>query len=152
MKKVFLLLVAVVTLGFAANAQNAIGIRGGFGSSTSAELSYMQGLGGNRLELDLGLNFLNDGDNPFHLAGIYQWTGNITGNLGWYAGIGAVVKYCPNHGLGLAVAGQIGLEYDLKSIPFQITADFRPAWDFLSDANCGAGFGWGGALGIRYTF
>ena len=65
MKKFFLVLAAVVAMGFAANAQdNAIGIRFGGGSGYGAELSYQQGLGGNRLEVDLGLS--KNTDNYFH--------------------------------------------------------------------------------------
>ena len=151
MKKVLVLLVAVLAFGMA-NAQNNLGLRGAFGghSAFDGELSYQMGLGSNRLELDLGLKFA-DGDNPFYLAGIYQWNWNITGGLSWYTGPGAVVKYCPNHGLGLAIAGQIGIEYKF-SFPLQLSVDFRPAWDFLSPENCGAGFGWGAALGVRYCF
>ena len=54
MKKLLLVLVAVMGLTFAANAQN-IGVRLGGGQGFGAELSYQQGLGGmNRLEADLG--------------------------------------------------------------------------------------------------
>jgi hypothetical protein len=57
MKKFALILVAVFGLAFAANAQNWIGVRGAFGSSYGAELSFQHGFNANnRLELDLGWN------------------------------------------------------------------------------------------------
>ena len=40
MKKLFIVLFAVVAFGFASNAQNAIGIRFGGGNGYGAELSY----------------------------------------------------------------------------------------------------------------
>lgn len=150
MKKIILMLVAVMTLGTSAMAQNYLGVRLGAGYGTNAEVSYMRDLSGNRLELDLGIN-ANDGWNYIHLAGIYQWNWNITGGLGWYAGVGASLGLLTGDydGFGLGVAGQIGLSYDF-SIPLQLTLDVRPEWDLIGDFN---GFGWGGvSLGIRYRF
>ena len=106
MKKFFLVLAAVVAMGFAANAQdNAIGIRFGGGSGYGAELSYQQGLGGNRLEVDLGLS--KNTDNYFHLTGMYHWVLPISGGFNWYVGPGAQLGYCSNHGLGLALCREI---------------------------------------------
>lgn len=149
MKKVFVLLVAVVALSFASNAQNAIGVRFGGGNSYGAELSYQQGMNANRLELDLGWT---NSDNSFYLAGIYQWNFNISGEFNWFVGPGAVLGYCPNHGVNLAIAGQIGIEWAPSAIPFNITLDARPAYTFLAPEHCGnvRGFGWGICLGARY--
>lgn len=153
MKKVFVLLFAVVALGFAGNAQNAIGVRGAFGNSSAAELSFQHGLGSaNRLELDLGWHNYKDWGSYINLTGIYQWNWNISGGLGWYAGIGANAglytgKYeSDNFGIGLDA--QIGLEYKF-SIPLQVSIDFRPQWDLLGHAS---GFGYGVALGLRFCF
>lgn len=149
MKKVFVLMFAVVALGFASNAQNAIGLRFGAGTASNAEISYQMGLGANRLELDLGWT---NTDNSFYLAGIYQWKFNLTGEFNWFVGPGAVLGYCPNHGINLAVAGQIGLEWAPSSIPFNVSLDARPAYTLLAPEHCGnvRGFGWGVSLGIRY--
>ena len=113
MKKICLLLVAVFALGFAANAQDAIGLRFGGGTKYGAEISYQKSLAANRLEFDLGVN-LPDFD-FFYLTGVYQWKGEITDWLGWYAGPGAKVSFCKNHGVGVAVAGQLGLEAEQRS-------------------------------------
>lgn len=150
MKKIFVVLVAVFALGFAANAQDAIGLRFGGGTALGAEVSFQKGLGSNRLELDLGVS--RSTDNYFNLCGIYQWKGNFVDDwFGWYAGPGVNVGYCGNHGLGLAVVGQFGIEFNFHDFPFQLTADVRPQFEFLLPEHCGyRGFGWGGALGIRY--
>ena len=111
MKKFILVLVAVVALGFAGNAQNAIGVRGAFGNSTSAELSYLHGLGSaNRLELDLGWHNFKDWGSYINLTNI-----------------------------GLGFDAQIGLEYKFN-IPLQVSIDFRPQWDILG-AGSGFGYG-----------
>jgi len=149
MKKIFLALVAVFALSTTISAQNAIGIRGAFGSSHGAELSFQHGLGENRLELDLGWAS-HDEWAYYNLSGIYQWTGTISGDFGWYAGIGANIGYWANYddALGLGVLLQAGLEYNF-SFPLQVTLDVRPQWDFLGASS---GFGYGLALGLRYRF
>lgn len=149
----------VVAFGYAANAQvnsHAIGLRfGGNGDVNGAELSYQHGLGdANRLELDLGFGG-NSTHNRMFLAGIYHWDWNITGGLNWYVGPGASIGYYHYDGhdnfLGLAVGGQIGLEYDFNTLgaPLLLSLDARPMWDFLGDYT---GLGWGASLGLRYTF
>lgn len=146
MKKVILILVAVMGLGFAASAQN-IGVRLGGGTAVGGEISYQTPVGNNRVELDLGFShgdFIN-------LAGIYQWTGAIAGNFGWFVGPGANLGYCINHGFGIAAILQGGVEYNLQAVPLQFTLDARPSWDFIKREGCAYnGFGWGVALGIRY--
>ena len=155
MKKILIAIVAVFAMS-TANAQiQDLGIRGAFGGGYGAELSAMWGLGGNRLETDLGWaggphwSYIN-------LNGIYQWTWDLGSDFGWFAGVGASLGVYSsdghaehyNSGLGLGVLAQIGLEFNPSAIPFQFTLDFRPQWDFIGHS----GFGWGGALGIRYRF
>ena len=156
MKKGLLILVAVLGLGFAANAQNWIGVRGVLGSSKGAELSFQHGLNANnRLELDLGWNIgkkHEDNYNYYNLSAVYQWMGGIVDNLGWFAGVGANVGIWSGYNdgnIGLGFLAQAGLEYNFQAAPFQITLDFRPQWDVLGAAS---GFGYAGALGIRYRF
>lgn len=153
MKKVLILLVTVVAFGFAANAQNAIGVRLGGGTAYGAEVSYQHALGAaNRLEVDLG--FSRSKDNYINLAGIYQWCNKFgSSDFGWFIGGGLNLGHCANHGFGVAVAFQIGLEFTPSSLPLQLTLDARPSWEFLLPEGCGyRGFGWGGALGVRYRF
>lgn len=152
MKKALLILVAIMGFAFAANAQNWIGVRGAFGSSYGAEVSWQHGFNpNNRLELDLGWN-IHSNYNYFNISGIYQWMGGIVGNLGWFAGVGANAGLWTGYAegnFGLGFLAQAGLEYNFQAAPFQITLDFRPQWDVLGAAS---GFGYAGALGIRYRF
>ena len=149
MKKLLLVLVAVMGLTFAANAQDAIGLRFGGGSSYGAEISFQKALGNNRAEFDLGVNLPDF--NFFYLTGVYQWTGGINDWLGWYAGPGVKASFCKNHGFGIAVAGQVGLEANFAAIPpLQFTLDVRPQYEFLLPNECINSFDWAIALGIRY--
>lgn len=155
MKRVLLLIATFVTIGSFANAQNALGVRLGGGQGYDAELSYQMGLGGNRLELDLGLR-TGDHFTAFNLYGIYQWTGTISGNFGWYAGVGAALGYWNwEHGhdgdgrIGIAAVGQAGLEYNFQAVPIQLSLDIRPKFYILPETE----FHWGDiALGIRFRF
>ena len=150
MKKLLLVLVAVMGLTFAANAQyngKAIGVRLGGGYYTCGEISYQTPVGNNRAELNAGW-----ANSDFaSVTGIYQWLGNITGDWGWFVGPGANLGYCVNHGFGVAAVLEGGIEWNPQGIPFQFTLDARPSWDFIKREGCAYnGFAVGGALGIRY--
>ena len=154
MKKIVLAIVAVFAMS-TANAQiQDLGLRGGFGGGFGGEISAMWGMGGNRLETDLGWAG-GDHWSYINLNGVYQWTWDLGSNFGWFAGVGASVGIYSsdgaehyNSGLGLGVLGQIGLEFNPTAIPFQFTLDARPQWDFIGHS----GFGYGLALGVRYRF
>lgn len=150
MKKILLVFIAVLGFAFEAYAQNgAIGVRLGGGSSLyGGEISYqLPVIGNNRVELDLGFS----GNEYLNLAGIYQWTGPITGDFGWYVGPGINLGCCIHHGFGIAAILQGGVEYNFPTIPLQLSLDARPSWDFIKREGCMYnGFGWGIALGIRY--
>ena len=150
MKKLFLVLTAVIAFAFAANAQDAVGVRFGGGNGYGAELSFLKGVGNtSRLEFDLGIN--NNADNFFHAVGMYQVSGPIVDKFNWFVGAGAQIGYCQNHGFGLALAGVLGIEFLPSSIPFEFSVDARPTFEFLLPEHCGYhGFGWGACLGIRY--
>ncbi|XOV65863.1 MAG: hypothetical protein ACFHU9_09520 [Fluviicola sp.] len=165
---ILILVLFAVPVSFSQNSGDAIGIRGGSGNfGYGPEISYQKAIGAsNQFELDLGWRG-NRNFGALSLSGIYHWTWNITGGLNWYIGPGAQVgfynyrRYEPGHpywdddypesGLLLAVGGQIGLEYDFNvhGAPIQLSIDSRPMWGFF---NYYRGFGYGGALGLRYTF
>lgn len=167
MRKAILLVTISFFTFFGVNAQvnrGAIGARLGednFGRG--AELSYQHGLGeANRLEIDLGASFRDHSGYKTSSLGasvIYHWVWNITDGLNWYAGVGGQIgffnydnNFYGDDGITLAVGGQVGLEYDFNTsvgVPFLISLDTRPMWGF-NDGN--EGFGYGLALGIRYTF
>lgn len=151
MKKLLLVLVAVIGLSFAANAQNAIGGRFGGGQGFGAEVSYLHGMNTGRIELDLGYKSWT-GASIISLTGIYQYVGNLTGQFNWFAGVGANLGMWTggnNAQFGVAVVGQAGVEFVPQSIPFQFSLDIRPKFYFLPATE----FEWGDiAFGIRYVF
>lgn len=165
MKKIGL--ICLLALSFAQFAQSqvnphAIGIRGEAGNrGGGGEISYQHGFGdANRLELDLGWNGNNGNSNNYShisLAGIYHWVWNITDGFNWYVGPGARLGLWNNKnssnddGITLGLGGQIGIEYDFNDLgaPLLIGLDTRPMWGFIGG---GSGFGYGGALSLRYTF
>lgn len=157
MKKLLLVLVAVMGLTFAANAQNnAIGLRLGYGN----EISYQTAMGANRLELDLGsldAILYHYNWNFISLTGTYQWTFALPVNgLGWYVGPGALAgmyfsDIADAAGLTVGVGGIIGIDYKFASAPFQLSLDARPMYSVVHPKYFNPYLG-SYALGIRYTF
>lgn len=155
MKKLLLVLIAIIGLTFAANAQNkAIGLRLGGGQGYGAELSYQQGLGGmNRMEVDLGYrSYYHAG--YLSLVALYQAHFDIAAvpNLGWYVGAGPRVDLYTSSGyssVSLGICGQGGVDYHLDAIPIQLSLDIRPCFLVYPTTD----FYWGDiALGVRYMF
>lgn len=167
MKKVILSVLMLVGLAFNTQAQdiskNALGLRLGDNDGFGGEISYQRGLSkNNRLELDLGFRNSNNVD-AFKLAGIYQWVWNIDGGFNWYAGVGGGLgSYSYDYNLGnqkykdsgviVFVAGDLGLEYNFKEVPIQLSLDIRPELYFNSDNYRSDSFAPDLALGIRYKF
>jgi hypothetical protein len=169
MKKIILSAFMLIGLAFSAQAQdiskNALGLRLGDNDGFGGELSYQRGLSkNNRLELDLGWRNSRNYD-AMKLVGIYQWVWNIDGGFNWYAGIGAGIGSWSYNGPGnpvddggtfLLAAGDIGIEYNFKEVPIQLSLDLRPELYFGDDRsdfdNNYNRFGPDIALGIRYRF
>jgi hypothetical protein len=82
---------------------------------------------------------------------IHNPINNVEG-LRWYYGFGPHLgfyssKYYNGNTL-VGIDGVIGLDYKIKGVPFNISLDWQPSFEFGD----GSGFdGWGG-LGVRYTF
>lgn len=158
MKKIIIAIVALFAMSTAANAQlSDLGVRFNGGYGYGAELSALWGMGGNRLETDLGWN-LGDHWNAISFAAVYQWTGEIGSGFGWFAGVGGWLGMwshdanyvgVDNDGFNLALAGQAGIEYNFDAIPIQLSLDVRPRFNLIPSTH----FDWGGvAFGIRYRF
>ena len=162
MKKVLLLLFAIIGLGFVASAQNnAIGVRVGGGQGYyGAEISYQRSLCGiHRLEADLGYRRCDYYDfSSWTLVGVYQLHFDIPAvqNLGWYFGSGAKFNLLTwseykriYYSAIFGVTGQVGVDYHFSGIPLQLSLDFRPSFYLIPYT----AFEWGDfALGIRYRF
>ena len=144
MKKVLAILVAAFAFVAVASAQpRALGVRAGWGG----ELSYQHGAGAGFLEADLG--FL--ANNGFYVTGIYDFILGSAGICNFYVGPGVQLgfyNYSGDQGFNAGIAGQLGVEFEIPSVPLNLSLDWRPVYYF----NYG-GFGWQGiALGIRYRF
>lgn len=169
MKRIALGILLTFTICFSGNSQvnpRAIGLRGDLGwGGYGGEITYQHGFGEkNRLELDLGWRNYNhsngNGNNwRYHhmaISGIYHWVWNLTEGLNWYIGPGAQIGFYDDYygndsGAGIAIGGQIGLEYDFNQhgLPIQMSLDARPMWNFIGYYS---GFGGGSAFAVRYTF
>ena len=158
MKKLLLVLIAIVGISFAANAQNngkAIGLRFGYGT----EVSYQQPVGANRLEVDLGrLETLLYSWHYFTGSVTYQWLfdlGNVVPGLGWYVGPGAGAGWYVDpyyaSGLTIGVGGIVGVDYKFANYPLQVSLDFRPFYSVVNKSYYHS-FDYSTALGVRYTF
>ncbi|MCK5824178.1 MAG: hypothetical protein KAG96_02095 [Ichthyobacteriaceae bacterium] len=170
MKKILTLLIVLFTITTSSFAQNTIGLRLGGGSQFGAEASYQHVLGSkNRLELDLGIfsSSYNNGNGTvnvsgFKLTGLYQWILPVPELKGfkWYFGAGISVgnnsysyyKYkhveyrntMPSSEMYFGIPLNIGIEYHLTQVPFNISLDYRPEIGTNFHINNGI------ALGIRY--
>ncbi len=164
MKKLLLSLLLVAGLATSASSQDiqkTIGVRLGWGG----EFSYQHPLSSNtRMEFDLGLYGFNKDYSSVFLSGIYQWVTPIQDGFNWYVGVGpqlGFTSYRNDYKKGdkayvsgdtnfeLAVAGQLGVEYNFPSVPFQISLDWRPGFEIVPTT----GFMYEGfALGLRYRF
>jgi len=168
MKKIILSAFMLIGLAFSAQAQdiakNALGLRLGDNDGFGGEISYQRGLSkNNRLELDLGWRNSRNYD-AVKIVGLYQWVWNIEGGFNWYAGVGGGIgswsyngKNDPDTdgGTFLLAAGNIGIEYNFKEAPIQLSLDFRPELYFgdnRSDFDNYNNFGPDIALGIRFRF
>lgn len=156
MKKIILVIVTTFAMSISANAQiENLGVRLFGLDNAGAELSAQWGMGSNRLETDLGWTF---GDNfgAIGFTGIWQWKGEIGSGFGWFAGPGVSAGLWfydgdadDDGGLNVAIAGQVGLEYNFDAIPLQLSVDVRPSFSLIP----GTDFHFGGvALGVRYRF
>ena len=146
MKKTLILIAAILGFAVVASAQpRAIGVRAGYGG----ELSYQHSLGSNFGELDLGW-----WTNHINLVGIYDFILGGNGDVNVYLGPGAQLSIWNDAAanasrLNVGLAGQFGVEWNIPSIPLQLSIDWRPVFFFLNNG----GFGYDSVgLGIRYRF
>ena len=145
MKRFIVVVLSVLAFAAVASAQpRALGLRAGYGG----ELSYQHGGSAGFLEADLG--FLGSG-HGFYVTGVYDFIFANAGIANFYVGPGVQLgfyNYSGDQGFNAGIAGQLGVEFEIPSVPLNLSLDWRPVYYF----NYG-GFGWQGiALGIRYRF
>lgn len=166
MKKSILIILAILGLGWQAQAQeiskNAIGLRLSESNGFGPEVNYQHALGtSNRLELGLGWHSERYWDDV-KFTGIYQWVWNIDGGFNWYAGpgLGAGVQsidryydddypyYRKKESEAFAFfTGDVGIEYNFD-FPLLVSFDFRPQFNlnYRDDVSFDVG------ISARYQF
>ena len=160
MRRLFLILIAVLASVFMASAQpKALGLRAGM----DCQLSYEHNMQGSAdfLEVDLGAEFIYGYTVGLNAAAGYnfmlvqpKWTRK--GQWGFYAGPAVKAGYLWVGGY-LAVGAQVGLEYNFD-IPLQISLDIRPAVGVAMEGKTFSIYGAEAILGsipclsLRYLF
>lgn len=162
MRRLLLVTVILLTLGFAAKAQpRSAGLRF---APTNVEFAYQHNFGASSfLEADLGLDYV--GDDGFKTCASYNWEFAHPawggGLWTWYAGPGVTMGYVcaktksnPTPGIMMGALINLGCEYTL-SFPLAIAVEMRPqfGYHFSESTFYDAGFlGFIPAVSIKYKF
>ena len=156
MKRILLItffILGSVTLINAQDYNTGIGFRGGFGSGLTikhfvSNTTALEGIIASRWK-------------GFELTGLIEFHARAfdVDRLNWYAGFGAHAGFWNGDnvnwgtpGLEYSVVGLdgiLGLEYNFREVPFNISIDWKPAFNLWGYKGFWAD---GGALSIRYIF
>lgn len=156
MKKLVLTIIIVLTvqLGFSQVNDHALGLRFGYGGGISYQGKISKT---NRFEVD-GSFGLGSSYTYGRVTGIYQWV--FDAGIGWnfYVGpaisVGSLIKDDPGIGKGedglyILGGGQLGVDYNLQNLPFQISIDIMPQFAIVNSYDS---YYIDPALGIRWVF
>ncbi len=156
MKKIGLTLLLAVCLFFVGNAQDyntGIGLRGGFSNGLTvkhfiSEKAALEGILASRWS-------------GFQITGLYEIHNRAfdTDRLNWYFGFGAHVGFWNGKRVPwsenndqytvIGVDGILGLEYNFREVPINLSLDWKPELNFYGHSGFWAD---GGAFSIRYIF
>jgi hypothetical protein len=156
MKKIGLIILLggfLFSFSYAQDYNTGIGLRGGFANGITikhfvSSKSAFEGIITSRWR---GLA----------LTGLYEIHNRVfdTERLNLYYGFGAHIGFWNGNNIGwgeqgesytvIGVDGILGLEYSFEEIPFNLSVDWKPAFNFYGYSGFWAD---GGALSIRYIF
>lgn len=153
MKKIIfsLIFVALSTFVFSQRFDNAIGIRGGYGSG----ISFKHNMGATTFEA-IGA-FRN---HYTYLGGLLEFyapldMGSVPGDFNWYYGFGGhIANYSVSvfggreNAFTAGADGIIGVEYEIPDVPINVSIDIKPGLNVIG----GVFLDFGSALSIRYEF
>jgi hypothetical protein len=156
MKKLLFTLFIVTSLSALTQAQDyntGIGLRGGWASGLTVKhfLSGKSAVEG----------ILDSRWKGFSVTGLYEIHQQAfdVSRLNWYYGVGGHigfwngenVSWADNHNnyTIVGIDGILGLEYNFKEIPFNLSIDWKPAFNL---AGYSGFWGDGGAISLRYIF
>ena len=145
----------IVSLSIAQDYRTAVGVRGGFESGLTVKHFTREK---SAYEFILASRWRG-----FEITGLYEVHNQAfdVERLKWFVGFGGHVgfwngdytyKYWGDQGTNYTVAGIdgiLGLEYSFKEVPFNLSLDWKPAFNFIGYSGF---WGDGGALSIRYIF
>ncbi|MBI9068341.1 MAG: hypothetical protein JEZ09_13690 [Salinivirgaceae bacterium] len=146
--------IAIITISFSQEYENAIGLRGGLSTGITArhfltKNTSVEGIAASRWS----------GFNITGLYEIYQYRAFDVKRLNWYYGGGAHIGFWNGNNVSwlddnkdytiLGIDGIIGIEYNIKEIPVNISVDWKPAFNLIGHTGL-----WpdGGAVSVRYIF
>jgi len=139
--------ICFIALTNAQDYRNGIGLRAGFNQGLTFK-HFMSGK--SALELLLATRW-----SGFEITGLYEIHNSAfdIDRFNWYFGAGAHVgfygsTYGGGAGTFVGIDGILGLEYNFKEAPINISLDWKPAFDFGYNNF----FADGGALSLRYIF
>ncbi len=157
MRKIFVILFAVIVVGSYASTQDyhtGIGFRGGLSQGLTIK---------HFINSDTAIEgLLSARWGGFHVTGLYELHApafSVSG-LNWYYGLGGHLGSWSNgkktgwwdddgNHTVLGVDGIVGIEYTIRSIPFSISLDYKPAINLINHF----GFWFDEfALSIRYVW
>ncbi|RLD62669.1 MAG: hypothetical protein DRJ01_05675 [Bacteroidetes bacterium] len=157
MKKLFLILLTVVLVGgLTANAQDyktAIGVRGGLANGLTVKHFIS-----NNVAVE---GIVSSRWQGFSVTGLYEIHKQAfkTDRLNWYYGAGGHVGFWDGSNVDwssnndsytvIGVDGILGIEYNIKDIPINISLDWKPTLNIVGYSGF---WGDGGALSVRYIF
>lgn len=158
MKKILITLLIVFCSAALSNAQDyrtGVGLRAGFPSGLTVKHFTREK---SAFEFLLASRWRG-----FEITGLYEIHNEAfnTARLKWYYGLGAHVgfwngdytnKYWGDPGTNYTVVGIdgiLGLEYSFTEAPFNISLDWKPAFNFIGYSGFWAD---GAALSLRYIF
>lgn len=152
-----LICMTAMTVNAQRSYNTAIGVKGGAYFLGGAGINLKHFINdANALEFVLG-----GGNNRLYIDGFYEWqfdTG-LTPGLDWYAGLGVGLGFFGNNfmydkhykGNGRTyfnVGAIVGLDFTIPNVPINLAFDVGPRFGIFNSR----GFGFGGALALRYAF
>lgn len=155
MKKFLLttVLFCLISFSFAQDYNTGIGLRGGFSNGLTVKHFVS-----NKAALE---GILSTRWHGFEITGLYEIHNRAfnVDRLNWYFGAGAHVGFWDGNRTKWAdedrsytvggLDGILGIEYNIKAIPLNISLDWKPQLNFIGYSGFWAD---GGAISIRYIF
>jgi len=156
MRKIFMTAIIMICVVAFSNAQDyntGIGLRGGLSNGLTikhflGEKTAIEGILSSRWK-------------GFNITGLYEIHKQAfdTERLNWYYGVGGHVGFWNGNDVDwvndnddytvIGIDGILGLEYNFKEIPINLSVDWKPAMNIIGYSGF---WGDGGALSIRYIF